>query len=32
MFDIEIGEVFSVNEEVPNTGRHRKNIEEIHDI
>jgi hypothetical protein len=24
MFDIEIGEVYSLNQEVPNTGRHRK--------
>jgi len=32
MFDIEIGEVYSVNQEVPNTGRHRKNIGPMQDL
>jgi hypothetical protein len=32
LFNIEIREVYSVNHGVPNTGRHRKNFEEIHDI
>jgi len=32
MFDIEIWEVYSLNQEVPEHGRHRKKLREIHDI